>query len=563
MPVSVEPRTVPRLRPGGSLMRLWRTVRRLKPGQVWFRAWRLAYRGRLPVVHLPPHRPRSPRMTPWIACARPASMTGPWTLSFFDESHDVARAGWVPVDKSRLWSYNLHYFDDLVSDHASARAAWHQDLIALWMEANPGPFGTGWEPYPTALRITNWIQWLLAGGRGSAAIDASLCAQAQWLSSRLEWHLLGNHLWTDAKALVFAGAYFDGPKAGRWLARGLALVEKELDEQLLDDGGHFERSPMYHAIVLKDLLDLIQLGTLFPDQVPALLRERLARDAVRMRRWQHALAHPDGELAFFNDSTFGVAPDRRALDAYAAAILPLAPMQAGVHEGLLADSGFARLARGSAVCLVDVGSVAPDYLPGHAHAGTLCFELSRGGQRVLVNAGISTYAVGDQRLAERGTALHNTLQLGGADSSEVWGSFRVGARARVRDVDYSDAGSVTQVVATHDGYAWLPGQPLHRRRLELGDSGLKVVDEILAQADHGDALVGVVRFRLHPAWAASREADAVVLRLGSQRICFEHSGDARTRIVQGTWHPGFGRSEPCMVLEVDVAETLSSVFWFD
>jgi len=46
--------------------------------------------------------------------------------------------------------------------------------------------------------------------------------------------------------------------------RGQRLLARELREQILPDGGHFERSPMYHAILLKDVLDLLHLADVYP-----------------------------------------------------------------------------------------------------------------------------------------------------------------------------------------------------------------------------------------------------------------------------------------------------------
>ena len=37
------------------------------------------------------------------------------------------------------------------------------------------------------------------------------------------------------------------------------MLERELDEQILADGGHFERSPMYHSMILEDCLDLLNV----------------------------------------------------------------------------------------------------------------------------------------------------------------------------------------------------------------------------------------------------------------------------------------------------------------
>ncbi len=181
------------------------------------------------------------------------------------------------------------------------------------------------------------------------------------------------------------GTYFEGAEADAWRTKGLALLRRELQEQVLPDGGHFERSPMYHAIVLEDLLDLLQLARVYPglfaeDDVTA-WRETVQR----MHRWLRVMTHPDGGIAFFNDAALDIAPTLAALTEYASALgvacdqAPLADIEA------LADSGYVRLQTGPAVLIADVGEIGPDYLPGHAHADTLSFELSLQGRRVLVN----------------------------------------------------------------------------------------------------------------------------------------------------------------------------------
>src|SRR5690606_4238812 len=122
-----------------------------------------------------------------------------------------------------------------------------------------------------------------------------------------------------------------------------------------------------------------------------------------------------------------------------------------------------RMAAGAAVMIADVGRVGPDYLPGHAHADTLSFELSLHGRRVLVNGGTSTYEAGPLRLRQRGTAMHNALEVDGQDSSEVWSSFRVARRALPMNIRWADEGSVLVLEGSHHGYWRLPGKVVHSR----------------------------------------------------------------------------------------------------
>jgi len=84
------------------------------------------------------------------------------------------------------------------------------DLIKKWVQENPPGEGNGWEPYPISLRIVNWVKWDLAKNCLSDEALHSLAVQARYLLKRPEFHLLGNHLFANAKALIFAGLFFYG-----------------------------------------------------------------------------------------------------------------------------------------------------------------------------------------------------------------------------------------------------------------------------------------------------------------------------------------------------------------
>jgi uncharacterized heparinase superfamily protein len=511
-----------------ALGRLLRTVRHLKPEQVWGRAAHLVSLTR------PDPRPAPPRRALvglWAAPApKPASYHPPASFRFLNQDGEVAGAAGWQSGQALLWLYNLHYFDDLGSAEALADPGARLALIARWTHENPPGVGVGWQPYPTSLRIVNWIKAALAGLPLPDPAIQSLAVQARWLRGHLEHHLLGNHLLANAKALAFAGLWFDGPEADGWLATAIRLLARELPEQILADGGHFERSPMYQAIILEDLLDLLNLARAFglaERPVIAALPGRIAA----MQAWLAAMTHPDGRIAFFNDAAFGIATEPAELEAYAdrlglpAAAAPTRPLTE------LAASGYVRLQMGPAVALLDVAPIGPDYLPGHAHADTLSFELSVHGQRVVVNGGTSVYGDGPERQAERATRAHSTVEVDGESSSEVWAGFRVGRRARVRDLAIEAGPDAVTVCAAHDGYAWRPGRPIHRRRWRMTPAGLSIEDTI-----EGHASQAIARFHLAPEVTAT--ADRLSLPRG-KAIGWRTSTPAR--IVPETWSPEFGR----------------------
>lgn len=456
--------------------RLWRTVRWLKPRQILGRL-RLLVLPR-PRVDARPAPPRRGRAGPWVTPAQRApSLAGPTRFDLLGTSADLDAVGWDRPDLPLLWRYNLHYFDDLNSHDAASRACWHRRLVERWRLENPAGTGTAFAPYPTSVRTVNWIKWWLAGAEPDPAWLDSLALQACWLARRLEWHLLGNHLFVNAKALLFAGLYFDGAKADDWAATGLRILRAELDEQILPDGGQFERSPMYHALALEDVLDLLNLvRALAPPGAPARTLEPVLRaHSGRMLHWLRCMTLPDGSLPRFNDSAAGIAPDNAELERYAAELgidAARPPSQDGIT--LLQPSGYLRVQRGPATALLDAAPIGPDYLPGHAHADTLSFELALQGRTLVVNRGTSVYGDGPQRQRERGTAAHSTVQVGEQDSSEVWAGFRVGRRARPGPV----AVKGFEVEASHDGYSHLQPATRHHRRWRFDADGLEIDDRL-------------------------------------------------------------------------------------
>ena len=62
---------------------------------------------------------------------------------------------WNNKDLSKLWIYNLHYFEDLLSENSKDKRHIHLKLLDSWVDQNPVGFGNGWEPYPISLRIVN------------------------------------------------------------------------------------------------------------------------------------------------------------------------------------------------------------------------------------------------------------------------------------------------------------------------------------------------------------------------------------------------------------------------
>lgn len=518
-----------------SIGRTLRTVRHLKPVQVVNRAWRTLRR---PAPRLDPPPPVRAIVALAAPCIRPESLLGGDQVRLLGVTRSLERAGdWNRTDWPKLWLYALHYHDGLrAADTAAKRKL---AFVERWLAENPPLDGNGWEPYPLSLRIVNWVYWLIREQRADPSILASLAVQVRALEDQLEYHLLGNHLWANAKALIFAGLYFEGAEAERWLSKGLRIGEAQRKEQFLADGGHFELSPTYHQLMTEDLLDLINLSTAASRPLPP----KWTDTAQRSLAWLAVMTRPDGTVPLLNDAFEAMAPATAALLDYAARLGLDRPSQPAPGHTLLANSGYGRWRGDDLDVWADVGRIGPDYIPGHGHADCLSFELFAAGRPIIVDTGVSTYDLGDRRLLERGTLAHNSVTLGDADQAEIWASFRVGRRPNI--IDLAVTGQT--LAAEHDGYARLGAR--HRRAFEFGPRSLIIRDEI-RRTRPGPA--ATARFHFAPTEEVERSGDEVCV--GPLRIAWPV--DSQPRLEECRIAAGFGATEAAHCLAVDFNDTL-------
>ena len=372
---------------------------------------------------------------------------------------------WNDDGYGSLWAYNLNYMDWLGQPNLSVeeRLGW----IERFMKDFPRVV-IGRDPYPTALRTLNWVKFFsLYPDKQSVRYDNALYSQLRMLASNLEYHLLGNHLLEDAYALFVGSIYFADAKLYN-VAK--TLLQKELEEQILPDGAHFEQSPMYHCILLDRLLDAYNASSnnlRFPDQyeITAFLQAK----AEAMLGHLNAIAYADGSIPLLNDSAEDIAPKSNEIFAYAKRL--------GVmwHNRPMREVGYRKLHDENWEAIVDVGNIMAPYQCGHTHADTFTFELRKDGKPIVVDTGISTYDKTPRRLYERGTLAHNTVSVDGRNSSEVWSGFRVGKRAKV----YMLLDEASRVAALHNGYKNI----VHVRGFQVANGEFIVEDYLSNQAE--------------------------------------------------------------------------------
>lgn len=457
--------------------------------------------------------------------------------------------GWPPAwsqpDQPKLWQYNLHYFEYLWQlDYQGAR-----HIVEDWITRHtPSSTAVGWEPYPTSLRLQNWCAVFFDKFREQTLADEvfrtwlwkSMFHQAQWLAGHLEFHLLGNHLLENAVTLAMLGSCFNGVEAQAWHDLGVDLLARELVEQILPDGGHFERSPMYHDRVMYTLATLFNIGS---EDVRSIVYAPLAK----MVEASHAFAHGDGKEALFNDAASGIYPTGTELAKYAkhaGAITELPAAKAGFVA--LPDTGYFgwRGADGTSV-LCDAAPIGPDYLPGHAHGDIFSFELCLRGQRVLVDSGTYDYEPGEMRTYCRSTAAHNTVEIDNQDQCEFWGAFRVARRGHPHDLRHESLADGFRLSGWHDGYMRLAGKPTHARRFRWHAVGVLMVRDVVNSLSSHQI---VSRLHLHPGCTLQRVAEHAVQVISDQVHCTILTAGGLLGVEDGWFCPEFGVRQSTQVL---------------
>ena len=525
-----------------TLGKIWRTVRHLTTRQLIYQVLnRLRGRGKLRI-------PKSSPAAYFLAvpeAGKPVSRQKE-TFTFLNQSvHFVDDIDWNYSALGKLWTYNLNYFDFL--NQPGMKPDEGQRLILDFIRQTPS-LRDGLQPYPTALRITNWTQFLSRNQFQNDQINTHLIAQSHLLNRRLEYHLAGNHLLENGFSLLTAALYF---RHKRWFQKATRLIRTELTKQILADGGHDERSPMYHQILLDRLLDVLlvlQHDSWYHE--PSFIAF-LSQKAAQMLGWLNNMTHPNGDVPLVNDAAFDIAPTTAQLREKAKNVILPKNWRVDALPLDLSDSGYRMFRQKRYELFADVGLIGPNQQPGHAHADTFSFVLTVDNLPVIVDNGTSTYQSGKRRSWERSTVSHNTVTLNNKSSSEVWANFRVGRRARVNVVSDTE----TVLTARHDGYKKYG--IIHERMWCLESNQIRITDQLLSIRDEAETgQQGVARFYFHSAVAVNIVDDLIVA--GPLQIAFTSVTKMSLSVKGYELATGFNQLIPSLFVEISFINRLET-----
>jgi uncharacterized heparinase superfamily protein len=412
-----------------------------------------------------------------------------------------------------------------------------QDFIALKRSAHP----LAWQPEIVGRRVISWLSnsvLILDSGEPQAyeGFLRALTSQLRYLSASYRDAPDGVPRLVALMALIYAGLCIAEQQVV--VDRYVRPFSKELERQILPDGGHISRNPEALVELLLDLLPLRQCFVARDRAPPKELTDAIDRIMPMLRFFRTA----DGTLARFNGA--GPTPTDALATVLAYDDVEGAPVRAA------ANSAYVRLECGSTMLICDIGPAPAPSLSNNAHAGFLSFEMSSAGCPMMVNCGSPSPDHEDWRPFARSTAAHSTLTFEDAPSAEFTAPGSNGSvialdspliGPRNAQAALADQGDNLRIKGSHDGYLAEFGVS-HARQFLIAPNGLLISSEDKLSAPGGlkspdGGLIGgeyAIRFHLHPSVRAAISADgkSVMLSLRNGETWKISSNAPETRIEE-------------------------------
>ena len=444
-----------------------------------------------------------------------------YIFSFLNISHIFSDndIDWFYKDHGLLWRYNLNYFDWLSQENMTLETGL-KSLTSYYKFISKNSEAI--DPYPTSLRIVNVSKFIAKWNFKQQWLHDEVLKDLELLNSRLEYHLMGNHLLENGFALFIGGLI---TKQYNFTNKGSILIKQQLKEQIVDDGMHYERSPMYHLIILERLLDSLNFALASDDKLIPFLKQYACKMVAHALNWTGL-----DRIPMMQDSAYDIAIPLKDLLEYSNSLLK---NEYPKLVSPLKKSGYRMISNKIFQLVANVGNIGPSYQPGHSHADELNFEFFYLGKPIIVDTGVSTYEKNNRRLLERSTKSHNCLTLNEINSSDVWSGFRVARRAKV--IIEKD-GKV--IKASHNGYNGFKIS----REFNLNQSSISIIDNIKPKNEKVKKKING-RLHFHPDIIISRISKCKYKLNNSLILKFECSNKEENNIIIKNYYyaQGFNR----------------------
>jgi uncharacterized heparinase superfamily protein len=221
--------------------------------------------------------------------------------------------------------------------------------------------------------------------------------------------------------------------------------------------------------------------------------------------------------------------------------------------------GYHRMSALGTILVVDAAPPPPQRIAEQGSASTLAFELSDGGQRLIVNCGGPgplPSGLPDQLVQGlRTTAAHTTLVLADTNSTNILPDGSLGKGVEDVAIERAEDNDSSRLEASHDGYVRAFGL-VHKRSLMLGNDGKEIrgADQLIPKGRkkiRGSAAYAA-RFHLAPGVEATITADgmgAILRSRGAPPWNFRCRGGSLAT-EESLWIDGRGQPRATMQLVI-------------
>jgi uncharacterized heparinase superfamily protein len=414
---------------------------------------------------------------------------------------------WLPPSAGPEWIAAWHSFGwiaDLTTAGGPTRDA-AGDLVQSWLRENTAWHCIVWRSDVLATRVFAWIAHFDEIVRRDQdhtlrrAMLTSIAAQLRHLARTAAWEVAGAARLRSLKGLIAGRAALGD--SGTRLTKVLKALEREVQGQILPDGGHLSRNPSLQLQVLQDLIDTRAVLRAAQIETPGGLQHAIERMAPILRFFRHG----DRRLALFNDS---LEEDGVLIDL----VLTRSETKGGAPTQA-PQTGFDRLQAGRSLAIMDTGRPPPRGFDEVAHSGILSFEMSHERERIIVNCGAYRGPKSSWSRVARASAAHSVLVVADTNSVEIREDGTLGRCPPSIARERAEHEGQQWISATHEGYRERFGLT-YARQLFLAADGedLRGEERLTGRPDAAFA----VRFHLHPSVQASlAQEGSVLLRLPS------------------------------------------------
>lgn len=336
-------------------------------------------------------------------------------------------------------------------------------------------------PYSISKRSINWIKFISTQKIERKTLDRYLYSELRLLLSNIQYNKGGYELLENGIALLFGAYYFKGNEL---MKEAKIILSRELNEQILSDGAHFQKCPRKHIIIVLRLLDaynLMRNNSIYDD---IQLQELIQKKCKLMLAFLNQIKFKSGSIPNFNDSFFSDLPTLAQILNYAESI--------GIIPDniTLSTSGFRKFTRNNFEAIIDVGKIGPSYALDYTHAACLHFILQKNKKDFIVDTGFSSLDEKTTRVKERATIMHNTVSYNFKNQLEIWGLYRVGRCPEVKLIEDDPC----YVKAKHTGFKHLG--VIHERHFFAYANALEIID--IVQGDFPDKAKSYLNLHFHP-----------------------------------------------------------------